>query len=87
MAVPFKCIWSHYRALGANYSYDRKGVIPSAVSAAVTKYVFFSWSINVFVTGVMNLVVTATGDPAITDKIVKLSHNVLNAGVGILLPF
>ena len=36
-----------------------------------------------FFTGVMNLVVTATGDPAITDKIVKLSHNVLNAGVGI----
>ena len=32
----------------------------------------------------MNLVVTATGDPAITDKIVKLSHNVLNAGVSIL---
>ena len=34
--------------------------------------------------GVMNLVVTATGDPAITDKIVKLSHNVLNAGVSMV---
>ena len=32
----------------------------------------------------MNLVVTATGDPAITDKIVKLSHNVLNAGVSMV---
>ena len=31
--------------------------------------------------GVMNLVITVTGDPAITDKIVKLSHNVLYAGV------
>ena len=33
--------------------------------------------------GVKNLVITATGDPAITDKIVKLSHNVLNAGVSV----
>ena len=33
----------------------------------------------------MNLVITATGDPAITDKIVKLSHNVLNAGVSMIV--
>ena len=44
---------------------------------------FFFHEVLIFFTGVMNLVVTATGDPAITDKIVKLSHNVLNAGVSI----
>ena len=37
----------------------------------------------IYIPGVMNLVITATGDPAITDKIVKLSHNVLNAGVSV----